>query len=196
MFSISLFHIVLIFVAYFSGGIPFGVLVSAGRGVEIRKVGSGNIGATNVYRSVAPWAGILVFGLDILKSAIPVGIAQFWGAPHVVVVLVGLAAVGGHIFSPYLRFQGGKGSAPGLGFLLGIAPDIFLIALVTTVVIIVVTRYVSLASLTGTLLVTLLMFLMGKPPLYAWVSLGVTALIWFRHRSNILRLIRREENKI
>jgi len=194
--AFSYFHGFLVIAAYLLGSIPFGIQVASRRGVDIRKVGSGNTGATNVFRSVSPGAGVLVFILDMAKCAIPVSIASYWGVPPLVVVFVGSAGVLGHIFSPFLRFKGGRGSAPALGFLLGIAPDIFLVTFIFVGLVISITRYVSVGSLCGTILVSVLMFAMGKPDVYAWVAVVMTVIIWIRHIPNVRRLLAGKENKI
>lgn len=182
--------------AYLLGSIPFGFLIPKIWNLDIRRQGSGNIGATNVFRTLGPVAGIIVFILDLVKGTIPVLIAQQVTAEPWLIILVGATAVLGHTFPIFLKFKGGRGSATGLGVLLGVAPDIFLAALILVIIIILITRYVSLASIITPPLVTLAFYLLKRPFPYTLVAGLVTLLIILRHIPNIKRLIRRTEPKI
>ncbi len=198
--------------AYLLGGVPFGLLIGRARGVDVRAAGSGNIGATNVGRLLGKRYFFLVLLLDALKAAVPAGIASILvhlntdfddRTPllHALWLGTGVAALLGHIFSPFLRFRGGKGVATALGLVLGVFPYMTLPGLVAIVVFVVVyrfTRYISAGSLAGAALFPLsyLLFALrlgwdpfGRQwPLLAMVIL-VSALIIIRHRANIARLL-------
>jgi acyl phosphate:glycerol-3-phosphate acyltransferase len=193
---------------YLIGGIPFGYLLARSRGVDIFQHGSGNIGATNVGRVLGRRFGILVFVLDSCKGAMPalagLEIADALSIePRTLLgVAAGLGAFVGHLFPVYLRFRGGKGVATGAGVVVVLLPVPALAALVTWVVMVAVFRYVSLASLTAA--AVLLAVFLGTAPLPPGgdqVILGLFCLIAFtlvfvKHRSNILRLLRGTENRL
>ena len=150
---------VAILASYLLGAVPFGLIVARARGVDIRKVGSGNIGATNVFRSVGkPW-GILVYALDMLKGWAPAAlfpglVANIAGAaPLHLDLACGLAAVAGHNWPVYLRFKGGKGVATTSGVLLGVSPTCMGLGLLTWIVVFVTSRYVSVASMVAAIVV-------------------------------------------
>ena len=138
--------------SYVLGAIPFGVLIGRLRGVDVRAVGSGNIGATNVYRALGPGAGLSVFALDVAKglagafigrTVIPSTHSQFfWG-----VAACAVAAVIGHVFSIFLRGSGGKGIATALGAIAGLAPWVALGALALWGVVLAISRIISVASI-------------------------------------------------
>jgi glycerol-3-phosphate acyltransferase PlsY len=192
--ELNVFLVVLL--AYLLGSVSFGCLTAGVCGIDIRKQGSGNTGATNVFRTMGPGAGIIVFLLDLSKGALPVFLAHKVTQNPWLIILVGAAAILGHTFPLFLRFRGGRGSATGLGVLLGIAPDIFLGALIMTALIILVTRYVSLASLIVPVLVTLAFYLLQRPLPYILISGLATILIILRHIPNIKRLLAGTESKI
>jgi len=191
--------ILLILVSYLVGAIPNGLLVARARGVDIRKVGSGNIGATNVFRSVGKCWGILTFVGDALKGYIPSFFFPLLACspPPWLGLACGCAAIAGHNWPVYLRFKGGKGIATSAGVLLGVAPAAVGIGLGGWILLFVTTRYVSVASIGAAILV----------PASAWLLysaddlvlpivlslLGVLA-VW-RHRTNIKRLLGGEENR-
>lgn len=160
------------------------------KGVDIRKTGSGNIGATNIFRTLGPAAGILVFALDFIKGLAPTLAVLFYLKDPLQVILVGLAAILGHVG------KGGKGAATGLGVLAVIAPDILAFTAILVVILIFTTRYVSIGSIFGAASVAALMFILEKPLPYAVVSLLAAALIVARHIPNIKRLLNGTESKI
>jgi glycerol-3-phosphate acyltransferase PlsY len=182
--------------AYLLGSIPFGYLIPKIWNVDIRRQGSGNIGATNVLRTLGPVPAIIVFICDMAKGTIPVLFARQLLLDPWLIVLAGATAVLGHTFPIFLKFKGGRGSATGLGILLGIAPDIFLGAFILVALIILITRYVSVASLAVPPLVTLAFYLLKRPPAYTLVSGLITLLIIVRHIPNIKRLINGTERKV
>ena len=197
-------------VSYFVCGIPFGLLIAKTQGVDVRKVGSGNIGTTNVARSVGKWASALTLLLDAAKGAFstgfaPVFISHFAGLEPKAfdmglplgccVGLVFLAAIMGHIFSPYLGFHGGKGIACGLGCALGISIPYGLCLLAGFIAVVVPTRYVSAGSCTAAASVPIWSLIFG----FSWQAIipctCAGLLVLWAHRANIGRLMRHEESK-
>lgn len=191
-------------VGYVSGSIPFAVIFSKLNGVDIMSCGSGNPGATNVGRVLGAKWGILVFVCDGLKGLLPVLLARFLisGEPvfkgvenEVLWAVVGFAAVAGHIFSPFLKFKGGKGVATAVGAVFGFSPIIALICFGIFAIFFAITRFVSLASLIGVAASVPLALVLHEPlalvVLYAVASAGIV----FRHRSNIKRLLKGQESK-
>jgi glycerol-3-phosphate acyltransferase PlsY len=193
-----IFKIILpIMIGYLIGSIPFGVIAGKLRKIDIRKVGSGNIGATNIYRTLGTAPAVAVFILDLLKGALAVYIAQAMiPSSPAIIVFSGIAAVIGHMYPVYIGFKGGKGSATGLGVLLGIAPDLFIIAMIYVAVAIAVTRYVSVTSIGGVLLLIVLMFTFHKPVEYSIAAVIVAILVIYKHVPNIKRLLSGTEPKI
>lgn len=183
--------------AFFLGAIPVGYLVGKRKGIDIRAVGSGNVGATNVGRALGKKAAIIVLILDALKAVIPIMMARGFVEPtDWYLILVGTIAVLGHIFTPFLRFKGGKGVATGLGMLLSATPLVGVAALVVFAIMIGLTRIVSVASVAATATVIVAAWLLGlSTPALVIYALIVTFVI-FRHRSNMVRFVRGEEPKI
>lgn len=185
-------------VSYVIGSIPFGVLIGTLRGVDVRRVGSGNIGATNVYRNLGPWWGLLVFVLDFLKGFLPVLVARNWfeGQP-VTVCLTATAVIVGHIWSCFLGFRGGKGIATGAGTVMAISPLAGLLALVVWAIVLALYRYVSVASLVATVSVG---YWLGIDParggFYVLWALVMAILLVYTHRANLARLASGTEPKI
>lgn len=196
--------LVLLFIAaYFLGAIPVGVIYARAHGVDILKYGSGNPGATNVGRALGNKGFMVVFTLDVLKGAIPAGVAQFLirepiaGMPaQLWCFLVGVAAIIGHCLSPFLGFKGGKGIATSLGAGVGAAPLVALPAFALWGVIFKITRYISLASLVAVVTAVILSATVpgqAREMVPIFVLLGV--FIFYRHRENIKRLLNGTEPK-
>ena len=198
--------------AYVLGSTPFGLLIARAHGKDLRRSGSGNIGATNVARVVGrPW-GYLCFFLDLAKGLIPtaaVGALLLTGADGPTLsdqaawLAVGFGLIAGHVFSFWLRFHGGKGVATALGVVLGIYPYFTyagLIAFAIWIVITLITRYVSLGSIVAALTFLPLFAAFNRPLLEYWplglFAAAMVALIIFRHRANISRLLAGTESKI
>ncbi len=186
----------LILFAYFVGSIPVGVLLARMKGKDPRKVGSGNIGATNVMRSAGKTLGAVTLLADILKGFIPTLIAICLEAPVFIIALVGLAAFSGHLFPVFLKFRGGKGVATGAGVLLAINYHVILIGLAIFVIVFVIWKYVSLGSLTGTVVIPLSFILLKAPSEYIMLSLLIACGVFVKHRGNIKRLLAGTENKV
>jgi len=186
---------VLIIAAYLVGSIPFGFLIAKVFGVgDIRTKGSGNIGATNVLRSVGIGAGAATFLLDFLKGTIMVLLA-LWFVDPLAAVGVGVAAVVGHVFPIFLRFRGGKGVAVAAGVFMALCPAAVLGVLGIFALVVLTTRIVSLASLLASGAFPLLAWLLGAPGEVVWSGAIVVALIFLRHTGNIERLVRGKESR-
>jgi acyl-phosphate glycerol 3-phosphate acyltransferase len=195
--------------SYLAGAIPFGYLVARGRGVDIRKQGSGNIGATNVGRVLGKPFGVLVFLLDFAKGAAPPLLARLWASGHELElppdslpVAAAVAAFLGHLFPIYLRFRGGKGVATAAGAVSVLLPGPAVAALLAWLVVVIASRYVSLASLTAAVVLCVVRLLLTPRPwddahrivtLFCLIAAG---LIFVRHRANIGRLLRSNENRL
>lgn len=193
--------------AYLLGAIPFGLLIGKARGIDVRTVGSRNIGATNVFRCVGAKWGILAFLCDMLKgfggvwcAAIPL----LWSAPIpdsnalLLRVLCGTSAMLGHIFPVWLGFRGGKGISTALGLLIGVAPAAAGLGFALWVVCFLLSRYVSLSSCLAAIVIGALVW----TPLYAdrpvWFAVLMTilaALAILKHRANLVRLAKGTENR-
>jgi len=189
---------VFIFFSYLLGSIPMGVIISSLiDGEDIRKVGSGNIGATNVYRVHGKKAGILTLIADALKGLLPT-LAVLLGLSPAWVCTIGLAAFLGHLFPIFLQFKGGKGVATALGVFLVIAPLPLLISIGVFVFLVYKFRYVSLASLSAAAVMPLLIGLLSAPDKKAHIIFAfiIALLIFFKHKENIKRLLNGEELKI
>jgi glycerol-3-phosphate acyltransferase PlsY len=193
--------LVLIFIAYVCGSLPFGYWAGRLKGVDIRKHGSGNIGATNVIRVLGKRTGIPVFILDMLKGFLPVLLAERWmkhiGAEDdgatLVAVFCAAAAVLGHMFTFWLGFKGGKGVATSAGVLLGLAWPAMVVGLIIWLIVFYSTRYVALASIGASIAIPLAMAVsMTFQHRWNFVLLGLGlvmgTLVVVRHRSNIARL--------
>jgi glycerol-3-phosphate acyltransferase PlsY len=186
----------LIAAAYVAGSIPFGMVLARAKGVDLRSVGSGNIGATNVARAMGKGWAVVVLAADAAKGFVPVWLGRRLGMSATVIALAGGAAIVGHMFTLFLRGRGGKGVATSLGVALALSPVAALIGFGAYIVIFAVTRLSSLGSLIGVWTFALLFALRESPPrpLMA-LALGGAALVTLRHRENIGRLARGEEKK-
>lgn len=189
--------------AYLMGSIPTGLIAGRLKGVDVRKHGSGNVGATNVARVVGKLPGLLVLWVDAAKGWVPVALlapkAVELGSPlslDSLRILLGVAAVAGHIWNPFLQFQGGKGVATAIGVLIGLDGRVALGASAIWLVAAWWTRYVSAASISAALAAPFLMLLFGAPTGWVLGCIGVSLAILWRHRPNILRLLQREERRI
>jgi acyl phosphate:glycerol-3-phosphate acyltransferase len=188
----------LVVAAYVLGSIPTGLLFGRARGVDVRAVGSGNIGATNVARALGKGWAAVVLACDALKGFLPVFCARQFPdrfAPWAV-ALVGLAAIVGHMFTIFLRGRGGKGVATSLGVALGLSPSLALICLGVYAVAYATTRLSSVGSLLGLWAFPVAALVHGGVArAYLALSVGAAALVTLRHRDNIRRLLRGEERR-
>lgn len=180
---------------YLVGAIPMGVLLARLRGIDLRTVGSGNIGATNAARALGTKLGLLVFGLDVGKAAVPVWLAgrdgALGGSPHAQwgLAAVALAAVLGHIFPIYLRFRGGKGVACAFGVFLALDPPVAVAGVILYLQGIWLTRTSAVGSLTAVTAMTLTVVIADRPVPYQVLAAAAAVVIWARHTSNIRGLV-------
>ncbi len=189
--------VLILVVAYLLGSLPFGYLMSKlFLKTDIRKHGSGNIGATNVLR-VGGWkAALPVFLLDALKGFTAVYLAKYVSDLPVIFLAAGFLAMLGHSFPVFLRFRGGKAAATGVGVLAAVSGWALLILAVVTVILIAVTRYVSLGSIVGSIMVPLIFLILGYDLPYIVFGIGVALLVVLRHRQNIERLFKGTESRL
>ena len=188
----------LLVASYLLGSIPFGLLiVRAWKGIDIRKYGSGNIGATNVLRAAGRGPAAVVFLADVSKGLAPVLAAQrLFSETAWMAVAAGMLAMIGHTLSVFLKFRGGKGVATGLGIFIGLAPPAAGIAFAVWLIVLGITRYVSVASMIGALCVPVTMCALGTPLPYKGFAILAALFIIIKHRSNISRLLRGSEPRI
>jgi glycerol-3-phosphate acyltransferase PlsY len=182
--------------AYLLGSIPFGMLIARAKRVNLRAVGSGNIGATNVARALGmKWAIVVLIG-DAAKGFIPVMAGKRLGLPPQQVALAGLAAIVGHMFTLFLRGRGGKGVATSLGVAMAISPAAALCGFGLYALAYGLLRLSSVGSLLGIWSFPLFATLLGGLPRpYVYLATATAVLVTVRHRSNIARLLRGEEKK-
>ncbi len=197
--------------AYLVGSIPFGFLVGKMRGKDIRTLGSKNIGATNVYRTVGKSWGILAFACDFLKGLLPTLAAQRYGNADWLPLAVGIMTVAGHMWTCFMKFKGGKGIATGFGMLVALTPVLVLAAFAVWVVVMLVSHYVSLGSIVAAAFLMVTVWLpwcdwfgccmlrncrgYHDLPLCIVVSALCAFAIW-KHKKNIVRLLSHAESKI
>lgn len=190
-------EIALLIVSYLVGAIPFGLVVGKLAGVDVRKHGSKNIGATNVSRTLGKKLGLLTLVLDVLKGFLPMVVATYLLSGSAQAQLIacgcGVFAVIGHMFPVYLRFKGGKGVATGLGVFLFLSPTAILISLLVFVITVSLTGFVSAGSLLSSALFPVWLYFLGNPLLLIVTALIIGILIWIKHHENIGRLFRGEE---
>ncbi len=189
-----------IFIALFGyllGSVPTGLILSKlFSKVDPRKVGSKNIGATNIFRTAGKSLGILTLAGDLLKGAIPVVIAIQWGESNLWIAVSGLSAFLGHIFPIFLGFRGGKGVATALGVYLAISPVAVLIEFLAFAGVVWKWRFISLGSIVcATTIPILIAFFRSDSQAYFIISVIIAALILYRHQPNISRLLQGTENK-
>ena len=187
----------LVLLAYLLGSISFGLILARLRGgVDLRRSGSGNIGATNAARALGKGAGVLTLIGDSVKGLAAVLLAQSWGSSVGVTAAAALAAVLGHLFPWYARFQGGKGVATALGVFVPIMPLPLLGGLVIWLVAVALWRYISAASMLAAIVVPLLAGLLVYPWPFILAAGLIALLVLVKHRGNLQRLLQGRESKI
>lgn len=193
-----IYKILFIAVAFLWGSVPYSVIVTKLKGVNILDVGSKNAGATNVYRALGFKYAFLVFLLDFLKGYSACLISFYIFNSYLLVTLAGAAAIIGHTFSPFLKFRGGKGAATGLGIMLFIQPVFLISCAIIAALIIKTTRYVSLASITCSALIIILGYIpyFNLPIEFKVFLTIICSFVIIKHKTNIKRLIRGEEKKV
>lgn len=186
--------------SYLIGSVPFGLVMGKLRGVDVRTYGSGKIGFTNVLRTIGTKAAVSVLICDMLKGVAAVLLARFVLESHIGEMAAGFAAIAGHDWSVFIKFQGGRGVATSLGGLFTMAPLVAIAGLAIFVLFVALTRYVSLGSMLGSLGAVAIMAVfvaLGRAPWEYLVYVGVAvALIILQHRDNITRLLSGAESKL
>jgi len=192
-------HLLLPALAYLTGSIPFGLLLSRRSGIDIRQHGSGNIGATNVSRLVGKKIGLLTLLLDIGKGWLPMLVAAMLldtdSKRNLVIALCGAATVIGHMFPVFLRFKGGKGVATALGVFLYLAPKALLLSVAIFIAAAVPTGFVSFGSLLGSAAMPPSLYFFEEPLWKFWLAVFVVLMIWIKHQQNIKRLLNGTEKR-
>jgi glycerol-3-phosphate acyltransferase PlsY len=188
-------EILLVVFAYLLGSVPTGYILGYFSGVDVRKAGSGNVGATNVARVAGKKLGVFTLIGDVAKGFLPVYFAQRLGFDATVVGLAALAAFVGHLFPVFLKFRGGKGVATALGALLALAPAATAVLVLVFLAVALASRIVSLASIAAAAAAPLAVWLLGYHPEVIAVAVAMALLIIWRHEKNIHRLIAGAEPK-
>ena len=188
-------QLIVIGTAYLIGSIPTGLLLGKAYGIDVRKEGSGNIGATNLYRTVGRKVGIITLIGDCLKGLLPVVIVKASSLPPELAAWVGLAAFCGHVVSVFLRFKGGKGVATALGVFLALAPLAVAIAMALFAVLMYLWRYVSLGSISAAAVMPLAVYFLGGSRTVIIVTSIIALIVIVRHHENIGRLLSSNESK-
>lgn len=181
--------------SYLIGSIPCGFLIGRWRHLDLRRYGSGNIGATNAFRILGPRAGFLVLFLDAAKGFLPVVIMNYFFGPGWA-VLAGLAAIAGHNWSIFLGFNGGRGVATGAGVLLALMPQVVLVAFIVWVVVVLAFGYISLGSIIAALSVPVTALFFHVPAIYFIFAIPAPLFVVYRHLPNIRRLREGTEPRI
>jgi len=181
--------------AYLLGSIPTGLLLGKLYGIDVRQEGSGNIGATNLYRTVGRKVGIWTLTGDCLKGFLPVLLAWKLGLGEPMQAWIGLAAFCGHVFSIFLLFKGGKGVATALGVYLALAPLAVLGALAVFVILVAVWRYISLGSVVAAAVMPVIIFFRPHTPQLLIATALISAMVIAKHHGNISRLVAGTESK-
>ncbi|MBL0224044.1 MAG: glycerol-3-phosphate acyltransferase [Geobacteraceae bacterium] len=191
-------HILMILVltgSYLLGSVPTGLLLGKAYGIDVRKQGSGNIGATNLYRTVGRKVGVMTLVGDCLKGMLPVLAVKYSSLPLEYAAWVGLAAFCGHVFSVFLKFRGGKGVATALGVFLALSPLAVAVALGVFVVLMLVWRYVSLGSISAAAVMPIAVWSLGGGRVVLMVTVLIALIVIVRHIENIKRLVAGTENR-
>lgn len=179
---------------YLLGSIPFGLILTRMAGLgDVRKIGSGNIGATNVLRTGNKKLAVATLLLDALKGTAAAAIASLWGVEAG--IAAGLAAFLGHLFPVWLGFKGGKGVATYIGVLLGLAPLMVLVFVAVWLAMAKISRYSSLSALVATVVIPVVLYVTGQEKV-ALLFAVMTLITWVKHRANIQRLLAGTESKI
>ena len=186
----------LVMASFILGSIPFGDIVARLRGINIREVGSGNIGATNVLRSLGKAPALLTLIGDIMKGTVAVAVARYVAGDPFIEGLAGLAAIAGHTFSLFLRFRGGKGVATAIGVLLIYAPAVGLATVAIWLLVVAVTRYSSLGALVSFAVLPLTMYVFDGIRVKVVVAFLIAGLLIVRHAANIERLLKGTESRV
>ena len=181
---------------YLVGSIPFAYLLSRRHGIDLRRAGSGNVGASNVLRTTGVWAAVLAMMLDGVKGTLAVLMAQLLSGSLIATVAAAFASILGHVYPVWLRFRGGKGVATAAGAFALLAPEAMGIAAAVFLIAVILTRFISVGSIAGALTLVIVAGITDVPGV---VSIGATAstlIIVYRHRGNLTRLVAGTERRI
>jgi acyl phosphate:glycerol-3-phosphate acyltransferase len=188
--------ILLLLFGYILGSVPTGYLVGRALGVDVRKVGSGNIGTANVLRTAGKWAAVLTLAGDMLKGFVPVVVARLSVHNEWLIAAVAFAAVIGHCWPVFLRFKGGKAVATGAGTTIGLAPLIGLCLFAFWWAVVLLSRYTSLGAIAVMVISPVVFWLSGQPLPYVLYTIIGGALVLWRHRENARALLNGTERKV
>ena len=188
-------EITLVIASYLLGSVPTGLLLGKALGVDIRATGSGNIGATNVYRTLGRKVGILTLLGDCLKGLIPVLAAHWLGLPDIWTAAAGFAAFFGHVYTVFLRFKGGRGVATALGVFLGTSPLSVLAAIGVFALVLWKWRYVSLSSIAAAGAIPVIVTLVEHKAFFTFMAIIIATIVIHKHHENIERLKAGTETK-
>jgi len=184
-----------IVISYLIGSIPFGYLLARLKGIDIMELGSGNIGATNVWRNLGPVPGLAVLLLDMGKGAVAVWLGKYLGGIETE-LLAAVAVLFGHSWSVFLRFKGGKMIATGGGVVLAMSPVLILVCLVVWLTTVAVTRYVSLGSMLAAVSIPVTMMMIDMSLWHISFGIAMALLAIYKHRANISRILDGTEFKV
>ncbi len=184
-----------IVISYLIGSIPFGYLLARLKGIDIMELGSGNIGATNVWRNLGPVPGLAVLLLDMGKGAFAVWLGKYLGGIETE-LLAAVAVLFGHSWSVFLRFKGGKMIATGGGVVLAMSPVLILVCLVVWLTTVAVTRYVSLGSILAAVSIPVTMVIINMSSWHISFGIAMAVLAIYKHRANISRILDGTEFKV
>ena len=189
--------VLLVLAAYLMGSVPTSYLVGRLNGIDLRKHGSGNLGGTNAYRVMGAAAGVPVVLVDVCKGFVPAHFFPAWDGAALgdLALLYGLAAIAGHVWSVFMGFRGGKGVATGAGVLVALAPTSALIGLLVWIGVVLITRYVSVASISAATLVPLTAWLTDEARSTVLFCAAIAIFVWWTHRENLSRLASGQENR-
>jgi glycerol-3-phosphate acyltransferase PlsY len=188
--------VLVVTLGYLLGSIPFAYLLSRNRGIDLRRAGSGNVGASNVLRTTGVRAAVLAMALDGVKGTLAVLMAQLLSAGPVTTVVAAFASVVGHVYPVWLRFRGGKGVATAAGAFAVLAPEALGIASVVFVIAVIATRFISVGSIAGALTLVIVAAVSDVPGVVAIGATASTIVIIYRHRGNLARLVAGTERRI
>lgn len=186
----------LILVAYILGSVPFGVLVAKSKDVDIQKVGSGNIGATNVLRTLGKTPALITLLGDTLKGVAAVLVSRLFAGGDVIEGIAGVAVVFGHMYSIFLSFRGGKGVATGFGVFAVYSPVSALVSITVWILTALFLRYSSLAAITAFFSLPIVLVVSGASGVKIFFAIVIAFLIILRHKQNIQRLVNGQETRI
>ncbi|MBC8016305.1 MAG: glycerol-3-phosphate 1-O-acyltransferase PlsY [Sporomusaceae bacterium] len=190
-------YVIITVLGYLIGSIPNGLIIGKRLyNIDLRQFGSKNIGATNAYRTLGLWPAVWVFLTDAAKGVIAVYLASFFIGTPIALLVGGIAAIAGHNWSVFLNFTGGRGVATGLGVIAVLVPTVTVFIFLVWVVIVYLTRYVSLASIVAAALVPILMWFMGERIEFLYFGIIAALFVIIRHKPNIERLLKGQELKI